>query len=391
MRSIRTSGIKVVVAAWIVGCASTDGAPNGVAPLNAQPSTTSSVFPTSARPNGSSASDSGGVTSGQASTSNGSPSSRDGSSTGSADLTTPSPSSSSVEGTHDASGTTSEESVAQPTEPSDMTTDAAADSSGDTGGETITNPDASNLPMTIWIAGDSTVANGNTPCPTGWGKHLAPLFDEHTTIRNSAAGGRSIRTWMYNVTTEMGNDGECVLEKDGQGSPTLQARWQDMLDNMRSGDAFLIQFGINDGSPTCDRHVGIQAFKDSHAVLAEAARQRGVQPVFLTPVSAISCNGNNPQGSRGGYVDATLEIGATLGVPVLDLHARSVARYAELGFCPVAGGDVTASTGGAVGDYFCDDHTHFSGVGAADIAALVVDLLEQTDVTFTSHLKKQGP
>jgi lysophospholipase L1-like esterase len=259
--------------------------------------------------------------------------------------------------------------------------------SGD-GEETLATDDPSR-PMTIWLAGDSTMANGNTPCPTGWGKHLGALFNEHTTVRNSAAGGRSVRTWMYNVTTEMGPDGECILQRDGQGNPTLQPRWQEMLDNMKSGDALLIQFGINDGSRTCDRHVGIAAFKQTYGVLAAAAKERGVQPVFITPVSSIACNGNVPRGTRGEFVDATLQVGAELGVPVLDLHARSVERYGELGFCPVPGGDVNAQTGGAVGEYFCDDHTHFSSSGAVDMAAVVVELMKKANLPFVSHLKAQ--
>lgn len=247
--------------------------------------------------------------------------------------------------------------------------------------------DDPNRAMTIWIAGDSTVANGSTPCPTGWGKHLGALFNEHTTIRNSAVGGRSVRTWMYNVLAEMGPDDECLLAQDDRGNPTLQARWQEMLDGMKAGDALLVQFGINDGSPTCDRHVGLDAFKQSYGVLANAAKERGVQPVFITPVSMIRCSGSTPQGSRGAYVDVTIEAGAEFDVPVLDLHARSVERYAELAFCPVAGGDVSAATTGPVGDYFCDDHTHFSSSGAVDIAALVAELMLDAGVSFTSHLK----
>lgn len=387
MRSLKVSGLGAVFVAWVVGCAPSEGASSGVVMGSVLPATTSPAFATSAIHEGSSASNTGASTFAQAPASNENALSSDGvgSTTGPAQVAAPSHSV--VESSSDAKATTPEESVGRSTEVSEATTDRTLESASETAGETNGSPDPF-APMTIWIAGDSTVANGNTPCPTGWGKHLASSFNEQTTIRNSAAGGRSVRTWMYNVTTEMGADGECVLQKDGQGNPSLQTRWQEMLDNMREGDAFLIQFGINDGSPTCDRHVGIQAFKDSYAVLAEAARERGAQPVFLTPVSAISCNGSTPQGSRGAYVDATLDVGAQLGVPVLDLHARSVERYGELGFCPAAASGVTASTGGAVGDYFCDDHTHFSGVGAADMAELVVELLRQVGVAFISHLEQ---
>lgn len=241
-------------------------------------------------------------------------------------------------------------------------------------------------PATLWIAGDSTVANGNTPCPRGWGKHLAEFFDASVTVKNSAVGGRSVRTWMYNVTTEMGPDGECVLMKDNTGEPTVQDRWREMLDGMKSGDALLVQFGINDGSSTCDRHVGIEAFKQTYGVLVDAARERGAEPILITPTSAIACNGTTPQPTRGGYVDATIEVGQELGVTVLDLHARTIARYSELNFCPVAGGDVSASTTGPVGDYFCDDHTHFSDEGARDIAELVTELLRAGNAAIATHL-----
>jgi len=241
-------------------------------------------------------------------------------------------------------------------------------------------------PTTVWIAGDSTVANGNTPCPAGWGKHFAPYFDDLVTIKNSAVGGRSVRTWLYNVTTEMDSTGECVLLTDGSGEPTLQARWQEMLDGMQAGDTLIIQFGINDGSATCDRHVGLEAFKESYAMMAEVAVARGAQPVFVTPVSAIACDGTTARATRGGYVDATFEVGAATGVPVIDLHQLSIDLYNTLGFCPVPGGDVSASTTGPVGDFFCDDHTHFSDSGAVDIAGLVANALEGAGVALSEHL-----
>jgi len=243
------------------------------------------------------------------------------------------------------------------------------------------------VPIKVWIAGDSTVANGNTPCPTGWGKHLAQYLSDLVSIDNSAVGGRSVRTWLYNVTTEMDLDTmECVLERDVNGDPTLQARWQGMLDNMSTGDALLIQFGINDGSATCDRHVGLAAFKESYGMMAAAAKDRGADPVFITPVSAIACSGTTPQGTRGAYVDATFEAGEEYGVPVIDLHQLSIDLYGELGFCPVPGGDVSAETSGPVGDFFCDDHTHFSDAGAVTIAGLVANALKQQPINLARYV-----
>jgi lysophospholipase L1-like esterase len=242
-------------------------------------------------------------------------------------------------------------------------------------------------PITVWIAGDSTVANGNTPCPRGWGGVFAPAFGSRVTVRNSAVGGRSVHTWLYDVQTELDATGECTLGRDANGAPVLQGRWQEMLDGMKAGDYLLIQFGINDGDRTCPRHVGIEAFKASYAMMALAAKERGAQAVFLTPVSSISCIGDQARGSRGGFVPATVEIGAELGVPVIDLHARSVELFQSLAFCPVAGGDVSAATTGPVGDFFCDDHTHFSPEGAVEISDLVVQALRDQSIPLAEYLR----
>jgi lysophospholipase L1-like esterase len=242
--------------------------------------------------------------------------------------------------------------------------------------------------VTVWLAGDSTMANGQTPCPVGWGKAFDQLFNDKVTVTNSAAGGRSIRTWLYNVGQTMDGTGECVLELDGSGEPTLQSRWTAMLSDMKAADYLFIQFGINDGDPSCDRHVGLDAFKESLGVMAAAARERGAQPIFLTPVSSIACNGSTPRGTRGEFVTVTLEAGNELDVPVIDLHALSVELYASLGLCPIpGGGDVSASTTGATGEFFCDDHTHFDAPGAEAIAGVVAQALRDQVLGLAEYLK----
>jgi len=160
-----------------------------------------------------------------------------------------------------------------------------------------------------------------------------------------------------------------------------------MLNGMKAGDYLFIQFGINDGDPSCDRHVGLDAFKASYGMMASAAKERGAQPIFVTPVSAISCKGSMAQGTRGAYVTTTIDAGTAFDVPVIDLHAKSVALYTSLGFCPLDGGDVSASTTGPVGDFFCDDHTHFETSGAQQIAKLVTGALSEQGLALAAYLK----
>lgn len=251
--------------------------------------------------------------------------------------------------------------------------------------EMVEEPDGTD-PITIWLAGDSTVANGSTPCPSGWGKFFANAFNDKVTVANRAVGGRSVRTWLYDVNAAAGGDGECTLKLDGTGSPIIQARWVEMLEQMSAGDYLLIQFGINDGDRSCPRHVGGQAFKREYAMMAQAAYDRGAQPVFLTPVSAIRCSGSTAVGSRG-FLTETFDVGASEEVPVIDLHQLSVDLYQELNFCPVPGGGVSAGTGGPVGDFFCDDHTHFSDAGGEQIASLIARAIGSGDLGLKSYLK----
>lgn len=247
-------------------------------------------------------------------------------------------------------------------------------------------PVAGTTPITIWLAGDSTVANGNTPCPSGWGKFFGAVFNEHVSIVNSAVGGRSVRTWLYDITADKGADGECIATMTA-GTPTIQARWTDMLSRMSEGDYLFIQFGINDGDSSCPRHVGTAAFKQEYAMMARAAQERGAQPVFLTPVSSIKCNGATAVNSRG-FLTETKDVGQAEGVPVIDLHQLSINLYQSLSFCPVAGGDVSASTTGPVGDFFCDDHTHFADAGAVQIANLVAQAIRDAQLPLSAYLKE---
>jgi lysophospholipase L1-like esterase len=241
-------------------------------------------------------------------------------------------------------------------------------------------------PISVWLAGDSTVANGNTPCPVGWGKVFGSLFNDKVTVQNAAVGGRSVRTWLYEVSDQLAGDGECQITSNSDGSPLLQSRWTSMLAQMRPGDYLLIQFGINDGSTTCPRHVGGTAFKNEYIYMANEATKRGAHPVLLTPAPALKCSGSTAVSSRG-FITETFAVGSQLNVPVIDLHKSATDLYNSLAFCPVAGGDVSAATGGAVGEFFCDDHTHFDTPGAGQIARVITQALRAQGIPLANYLK----
>jgi len=236
-------------------------------------------------------------------------------------------------------------------------------------------------PIKVWIAGDSTVATCSSACPCGWGGQFDALFNANITVNNVAVAGRSIQTWLYQdaVSTTKGSDGECTLT-----SSTYNARWTNLLNTttgMKAGDYLFIQFGINDGDTACPRHVGGALYQKYLGMMAQAAKDKGAQPVFLTPTSAISCSGSNAVATRG-FLTETKTAGTTFGVPVIDLHQLSISLYNSLKLCP-NNEDYSA---GAVGNFFCADHTHFEAAGAAQIAKVVAQAVKDQKLGLAGYL-----
>ncbi|WP_410643802.1 GDSL-type esterase/lipase family protein [Amycolatopsis sp. lyj-346] len=234
----------------------------------------------------------------------------------------------------------------------------------------------------VWLAGDSTMADPKSACPVGWGSRFDRLFTDDVTVVNNAVAGRSVQTWLYesNVTGAKDAAGECVV------SPKAYAqRWLNMLDpvkGMHAGDYLVIQFGINDGDPNCPRHVGRARYQSLLTAMAQAARDRGAHPVLLTPVAAITCSGSTAVGNRG-FLTETAAAGSATGAPVIDLHKLSYTLYNTLKLCP-NNGDYTR---GAVGAFFCNDHTHFEAAGADKIAEVVAKAVRAQRIPLASYLR----
>ena len=116
--------------------------------------------------------------------------------------------------------------------------------------------------------------------------------------------------------------------------------------------------------------------------MAAAAKARGVHAVLVTPVAAITCSGSTAVGNRG-FLTETFNAGTANSVPVIDLHKLSYTLYNALKLCP-NNGDYTA---GAVGAFFCNDHTHFEAAGARQIAGLVATAVRNQQLPLAGYLK----
>jgi lysophospholipase L1-like esterase len=238
-------------------------------------------------------------------------------------------------------------------------------------------------PVTVWMAGDSTMS-GSGCTGGGWGTQFASVFNSSVKVVNSSVAGRSIQTWLYdpNVTTQMDANGECIVNPK-----TYNPRWTAMLDantGMKPGDYLFVEFGINDATTTCEagktRHVGSALFQTYLTTMAQAAMDRGAQPIFLTSMSGLQCSGSTAQPNRA-FGPETKAAGAADNVEVIDMTTISAALYTSLGLCPSSG-----TSSGASGAFFCNDTTHFEQAGALQIAKAVAKALKDQGIGLGAYV-----
>jgi lysophospholipase L1-like esterase len=244
-------------------------------------------------------------------------------------------------------------------------------------------------PIKVWMAGDSTMAGGPTTacaaCPCGYGSQLDPLFNSNVTVVNNAVGGLTIQTWLYQaVSSTPDANGECAVT-----NTAFTSRWTNMLNattGMKAGDYLFISFGINDGDSSCPKHVGQTKYLGYLNLMVQAAKGMGVEPILMPPVGAIDCGGGSTAVNiRTPYfTTATNDAGAANNVPVIDLGKLSVDLYNSLGLCPNSA-DYTSTTS-KVGQFFCQDHTHFELAGAKQIAQIIAKALKDQGIGLGAYV-----
>lgn len=218
--------------------------------------------------------------------------------------------------------------------------------------------DAIPKPLSIALIGDSTMASyakppADRPDLTGWGQVFGESFEAGVTILNHAASGRSSKSFLS------------------------EGRWEPVL--AEKPDYVFIQFGHNDQPGKGDRATDPQGdFQDNLRRYVREAQAAGAKPVLVTPVAHRTFADGKATTTLTPYVEATLQIGKELEVPVVDLHAASLQLFDSLG--EAASADLTASA---------SDRTHFSRKGGRAIAGLVAAALRDAVPDLAKRLKSK--
>lgn len=227
---------------------------------------------------------------------------------------------------------------------------------------------AADKKITIWMVGDSTMANKSEKAypETGWGMAFGQFFDKNVRIDNRAMNGRSTLSFIN------------------------EKRWQYVVDNIKSGDYVFIEFGHNDEK--IDKPgvgTSLEAFGNNLARFVNEAREKKAIPVLLTPVMRRSYKDGVFVDSHGGYPGVVRRIADSLRVPLIDMHKKTEKLIKEMGeedakklFNYVDVGHVNYPEGKK-------DDTHFSPFGAKKMAELAAEGVKELHLGLAKHLVKQ--
>jgi len=233
-------------------------------------------------------------------------------------------------------------------------------------------PATGQTPVTVYLAGDSTMAEKlpEKRPETGWGEALGQFFREGTVrIDNRAKNGRSTRTFLS------------------------EGLWQNLLASLHKGDFVFIQFGHNDESKDKpDRYTPPADYRANLVRFITETRAREAVPVLLTPVMRRRFDRNGLFfDTHGEYPDIVRAVAREYRVPLIDMHRKSEALLKRFGaepsrklFLQLKPGENPNYPKGI------EDNTHFSPDGSEAMASLAVDGLRELKLPLSKLLKKRN-
>ncbi|MBA4197094.1 MAG: GntR family transcriptional regulator [Chitinophaga sp.] len=219
--------------------------------------------------------------------------------------------------------------------------------------------------ITIWMIGDSTMANKQEKAfpETGWGMAFGQFFNKDVTIDNRAQNGRSTLSFIN------------------------EKRWDEVYNNLKEGDYVFIEFGHNDEK--IDKPgvgVSIDEYKKNLSRFVNEARSKKAIPVLLTPITRRSFKNGVFTETHGLYPDAVRTVADSLHVPLIDMHKKSIALITSMGDEPSKALYNYLEAGHKNYPEGKKDDTHFSPLGAKKIAALAVEGIKELKLDLVKYL-----
>ncbi len=209
---------------------------------------------------------------------------------------------------------------------------------------------------TVFLLGDSTVADQSQEPYASWGQMLPALFKPTLAVANHAESGETYRDSL------------------------ARRRLDKILSALQPGDTVLMQFGHNDQKQQKDGSGNAATYQAEMRTHAERVLARGGVPVI---VSSMERRNFDAQGqlrpSLTEYADAARAVARDMKLAFIDLNAMSRQFYAALG--PERSQTAHPVNNGRL------DNTHHDDYGAMQLARLVALGLRQAHVAVAAQLR----
>lgn len=226
-----------------------------------------------------------------------------------------------------------------------------------TGAVTTLTVSAVTNPRTLFIAGDSTVADQlpqlNVSAAsrfTGWGQFIPAYFDDGIAVSNYADSGEST----------------AAFRTDGGGL------WNMINARLKSGDWVMIQLGHN------DKTTSASLYRSRITNLVNAIRSKGANPILITPMIRNTGGALSSQHVWGdlNIRNELIGVANARGVPLIDLMKLSHDWASGIG--------QSAAQAYFVGS----DRTHSNESGAKLFAEMIVNEIRRQNIGIDDHLRQ---
>lgn len=210
---------------------------------------------------------------------------------------------------------------------------------------------------TVYLLGDSTVADQYGEPYASWGQMLTVLFKNTVAVSNHAESGETFRDSLN------------------------RRRIDKILSTLQPGDTVLLQFGHNDQKQQKDGSGNAETYKAELRTHAERILARGGVPVV---VSSMERRNFDPQSGKlrpslAEYSAAARAVAQDMKLAFIDLNAMSIQFYEALG--PERSQAAHPMNNGKL------DNTHHNNYGAMQLARLIALGLREARVPVAAQLR----
>ncbi|MFN3860700.1 MAG: rhamnogalacturonan acetylesterase [Roseateles sp.] len=210
---------------------------------------------------------------------------------------------------------------------------------------------------TVYLLGDSTVADQSGEPYASWGQMLTALFKPTVAVANHAESGETLRDSL------------------------ARRRLDKILSTLQPGDTVLLQFGHNDQKQQKDGSGNVQTYQAELRQHAEAILARGGVPVVVSSMERRNFDpaAGKLRPSLAEYANAARAVAQDMKLAFIDLNAMSIRFYAALG--PERSQAAHPMNNGKL------DNTHHNNYGAMQLARLVALGLREAQVPVAAQLR----